>query len=189
MSCANFWTVLHFQHFILHWEPWNVANTFSTWRLKPLDNSMSIISISPTISHTLAYIHLIPWNGWFDYHILPILNPYWNWLEGCSSQDGVCVPPKLDSTKQLKWNEIYNASSIRTFASKIGRWFDDGTCFSTGGLGLGHIWSKSWHIYLIIEMLKTIAQSVLRDLAGTLPLNPESRLDADLCWNNDMHQM
>ena len=44
-------------------------------------------------------------------------------------------------------------------------------------------------IYLLIEMLKTIAQSVLRDLAGTLPLNPESRLDADLCWNNDMHQM
>lgn len=44
MTCANFWTVLHFRHFILHLEPSDRANTFSTWRLKPAEKCQGPIS-------------------------------------------------------------------------------------------------------------------------------------------------
>ena len=94
MTCANFWTVLHFRHFILHLEPSDRANTFRTWRLKPAEKCQGPISriyannsYIPSISHRSI---LSPWNGRFYTPIgfIPLLNPYLNWFGGCGSQHG-----------------------------------------------------------------------------------------------------
>ena len=132
-----------------------------------LVESMPITSISPVYPIDLSYppemVGFIPLIIGF----IPLLNPYVNWFGGCGSQHGNdmqwCCQ---NSTPQSSWNEMKYRMLPRFGHPEAGVqkiMDDDGKCPLQAGPCRGFS-TSDFDIHLVIEMLKTIAQTVLRDL-------------------------